>query len=306
MRRKLQMKKKNISVKYLACGDLHITNKQPRYRCDNYWETIQHKLKFIIDTANERDAQILIAGDIFDSSRMGYEVTNIIISMFHEAHKIPLCIAGQHDLKYHTDLDKCPLYTLALAGAVKIIDGVFENIAGAGFGDPIPEDKAQILITHTTITESTPPFFLEDAIPAKKFMRMNPQFEIIVSGDYHVPFVKRLGKQVLINTGTLIRNKKDMHGYVPYIWEIIIDDGVVIEQVEVPHEPYSKVFDLEGIEYDKDHGITIDTERLKELIDSGIDNNDLDSIVWTLFRELTEQGHPINKELTKEVLTQCK
>ncbi len=307
MRRKLiNTRKADPEQRFIGCGDLHAAKNKPRYRIDPYWETWQGKMRWVINYANEVGARLLIAGDIFDTSRVSPDVTNIVLEIFLEAYDVPYVVAGQHDLKYHTDLDKCPLYTLALAGAVKIVDR-FEEFTGAGFGQPIPEEANKFLITHTTITEGDPPFFLPDAIAAKKFMRQHQQYDIIISGDYHVPFSVKLGKQLLINTGTLIRNKKDMHGYHPYIWDITTGGGnpTKVERIEVPHERFSNVFDLEGIEYDKDHGIVIDTERLKELIDSGVENNNLTSIVWTIYKQLKKDGVPISKKLTEEILSEC-
>lgn len=308
MRRKLKMKKDDLKRIYIGCGDLHGTKHCPRYRTDDYWDTWQGKMRWVIEYANKKGARLLIAGDVFDTSRVSPEVINVILAIFIECEMTPYVVAGQHDLKYHTDLPKCPLYTLELAGLVRIIgQDNGDGFAGAGFGEEIPSSESKFLVTHNTITEGEPPFFLTDAVSAKKFMRLNQQFEIIISGDYHVPFHVQKGNQHLINTGTLIRNKRDMVKYKPCIWEITTGNGnpVQVEKVEVPHQPYSKVFDLEAIEYDKEHGITIDTDRLKELIDSGVEENNLESIVWTLFKTLKGEGTLINKELTKEVLAQC-
>jgi hypothetical protein len=298
-------KEKSIPQVFIGCGDLHAEKNTPTYRIDNYWETWQRKMLWIIDYANKKNARLLVAGDIFNTSRVGPDVTNIVLAIFQEASKVPYVVPGQHDLKYHTDLEKCPLYTLELAGAVKIIEGRDGMFTGAGFGDDIPDKKSKFLITHTTITEGEPPFFLEDAIAAKKFMRMHPQFQIIVSGDYHVPFHVNMGDRHLINTGTIIRNKKDMHAYIPYIWEIVLDEEIIIDQIEIPHEPYNDVFDIESIEYDNDHGITIDTTKMKELIDSGIEADELDTVVWTLYKQLKEDGVKLNKALVEEVLEEC-
>lgn len=316
MRRTLNVKKEDPKQLFIGCGDLHAQMSTPRYRSDNYWETWKRKMRWVINYANERGATLLVAGDIFDTSRVKPEVTNEVLAIFQEAYSVPFVVPGQHDLLYHTDLEKCPLYTLALAGAVILLNGKersfiqtgdYFDISGAGFEQPISEEPAHILITHTCITESTPPFFLEDAIPAKKFMRMNPQFKIIISGDYHVPFMKKLGDQILINTGTLMRNKKDMHGYIPYIWEIETNQqGTEVKQVEVPHKPYEEVFDITAMEYDEEHGIVIDTEKLKELINTGVKNDDIQSIVLTLYQQLKDDGIKVNKKLMKEVLELCK
>ncbi len=305
-RRNLDIKKSTYNEDFIACGDLHAEKNSPHYRKDKYWETWQRKMLWIVGLANERGARLLIAGDLFNTSRVPPDVTNVVLAIFNEAHFTPYVVAGQHDLKYHTGMEKTPLFTLALAGAVRIIQGQHNEFTGAGFEEEIPAIENRFLITHTCITESDPPFYLEDAIAATKFMRQHPGYKIIISGDYHVPFMKKLGDRILINTGTIIRNKKDMRKYVPYVWHISIDDGdTTVKKIEVPHEPYDEVFDLEAIEYEEKHGITIDTDKLKELIDSGVESNDIETIVWTIYKELESTGVKVNKKLTEEVLEQC-
>ena len=93
-----------------------------------------------------------------------------------------------------------------------------------------------------------------------------------------------------------------MKKYIPYVWHINLDDGISVEKIEVPHEPYEDVFDTESIEYEKQHGITLDTDRLKHLVESGVEHNNLDTVVWTLYKQLGKDGVAINKAMTKEVL----
>ena len=287
---------------FLACGDLHADKRRPRYRKDDYWDTWQRKMLFSIYVANRYDARPLIAGDMFNTSRVPPDVINVVMAILSEAKYTPYAVAGQHDLLHHTDIEKTPLFSLVVAGVVKLIQGHYKEFTGAGFEEEIPTGGNKFLITHTCITPRRPPFYLTDAIAAKKFMRMYPGYEIIISGDYHVPFHTKLGNRHLINTGTLIRNKKDMKKYKPYIWLIRTKGGVSVEKIEVPHEPYEDVFDVEAIEYEEQHGITLDTERLKNLVESGVEHNDLDTIVWTLHKQLKKEGTVVNKAMTKEVL----
>jgi len=256
-----------------------------------------------VSIANDRDARLLIAGDIFNTSRVSPDVTNVVMAIFREAKYTPYVVAGQHDLRHHTDIEKTPLFTLAIAKAVKIIQGHYKEFTGAGFEEEIPIATNTFLITHTCITPRRPPFYLTDAISARSFVNMYPGYRIIISGDYHVPFHKKIGDTLLINTGTLIRNKKDMENYTPYVWYIDTEEPTSLEKIVVPHEPYEDVFDIEAIEYNEKQGITIDTERLSRLIKSGIEHNDLDSVVTTLYKQLKEEGVHINKELMEEVLS---
>jgi len=272
---------------YLCTGDLHANKNNPRYRIDTYWETWQSKVQWIIDTANKNNAITLIAGDIYDTSRMYADVINTVLELFSKFDIPPYVVAGQHDLLYHTSSEKSPLNTLHLAGAVRWI-GESSNVVGVSFGENIPTIKKDICVIHKCITPKKPPFFLSDAISAKKFLKKNKQFNVVVSGDYHVPFTVKVGKRVLINTGTIIRNKKDMEQYTPVVWILKYDHTahrvVSVNKKVIPHEPYKKVFDIEAIQYEKEHNITIDTSKLVKLMKEDIQELSFKQIVWALYR----------------------
>ena len=294
-----QSKMKKEPVNLLACGDIHAEKNNPQFRIDDYWGTCQNKLVWIVDKANKCNARILVAGDLFNTSRVTPDVTNVVMAILQEAIHIPYVVAGQHDLRYHTSMEKTPIFTLALAGTVRIIQGVYKNFTGAGFEEYIPTSKNEFLITHTCITEKEPPFFLPDAISAKEFMKKYSMYKYIISGDYHPPHHTntRLGRH-LINVGTMVRNKKDMKDHVPVVW-LINPRNNVVGTIEVPHEPFDKVFDVEGIAYQEEHGIQIDTSRLRELMEAGSESVSLDDIVWNLYNTTSEK---LSKDLIKEVL----
>ena len=175
------------------------------------------------------------------------------------------------------------------------------------FEQNVPKQGNTFLLIHKTLTPKKPPFFLKEAVSGKKFMRKYPQYKIIISGDYHVPFIMQKERNVLINTGTLIRNKKDMENHVPYIWHIEHASSTPkVTRIEVPHLPYKEVFDVERISYDKEHGIAVNTEKLKSLIKHGVQTDDIQKVVWVLYKQLQSDGTTLNKKLVEEVLNECK
>ena len=287
---------------YLCTGDLHANKNTPRYRVDDYWGTWQNKMKWIVNTANKNKAIPLIAGDIYDTSRMYADTINIVLEVFSKFERTPYVVAGQHDLLYHTSPEKSPLRTLHIAGMVKWI-GESPNIVGVSFGEEIPSAEKDICIIHKCITPKKPPFFLSDAISAKKFLKKNKQFKVVISGDYHVPFTVRTKNGVLINTGTIIRNKKDMEQYVPVVWLLTYDhtNHKVLELTKkvIPHEPYEKVFDIEAIQYEKEHNITMDTSNLVKLMKEDVKELSFKQIVWALYKE---DNMGLSKDTIREVL----
>jgi len=297
------MKKKYEGItKFVACGDLHARNNKPQYRKDDYWGAFRKKLTWIVDFANKQNARLLIAGDLFDSSRVPMHVTNIVTGILQTAKFTPYVVPGQHDLLYHTDIEDTPLFNLHINNVVEILSGVYDGFTGVGFGQEIPPDANQFLIIHKSVTPAEPPFFLDDAIAAQSMMKEFPQFKYTISGDYHPwHYAEREGRH-LINVGALMRNQKTMHKHKPVVW-LIDTEADKVEMKEVPHELFEDVFDTEAIAYNEEHGIKIDTSKLQELILEGGEELELDAVVWQVYKE-TEST--IDKTTIREVLEGCK
>jgi len=298
----------NPITKYIATADLHGRKNKPEYRTDiDYFETFLDKLRWIIETANKEKARLLIAGDIYDSSLCGSDVNNKVLECLQKAIHLPYVVAGQHDLLYHTDLHKTPLYNLELAEAVHILSGVYNEFTGVSFEEEIPEIPNEFLIIHKCITPGVPPFFLSDAIAAKTFIRKHRRFKYIISGDYHPSHYTKLGSTHLINCGTIMRNKKDMVDHIPKVWLIDTIEDTVTPLV-VPHKPFDEVFDLEAIAYSKEHGIEINTDRIQQLVNTEVTSIELHAIVWMVYKQFKEKhGDKTPKvPLVQEVLDSCK
>lgn len=276
---------------YLALADLHGKKTSPRYRKDDYKGAFIRKLSWAVDYANENDLRILIAGDLFESVREGIEILNMVVEVFLRAKYVPLAVWGQHDLQFHTkNMLETPIYNLALSGIIKLMghhpfkDGNTE-IFGSSFGEEIPVEnvgsRINILLVHRCITPDTPPFFLNGAISAKEFISQHGRYDFIVSGDYHEPYTVTHRKTTLINCGPMMRNSKSLIDHKPCAWAIY-DNGEVL-RVNIPCQPASEVFDLEAIDFDKTHGISLDLSKLRELMETEYDVANYDSIVWAGF-----------------------
>jgi hypothetical protein len=292
---------------YLACADIHISEHKPRYRKDDYFAASCEKLKWAISQANEHEAQLIIAGDLFDSSKASVYVLNTVMGIIQAADKEPIVIAGQHDLRYHTSLEKTPIYNLALSGDITLLisDSMkFHTSTGtsiiSGYSwEKEPQDPnfhTDILMLHHCCTPEEPPFFLEDATSAADLSKMYPNAKYIVCGDYHIPH--HTGN--VINCGTFMRNKKDMLDHQPYVW-LIDTDKDEVKKIKVPIAPADEVFDIEAIAYDEEHGITVDTEKLKELMDGALETVDLKNVVFSIYSKMKKKDKP-SKQLVEEVL----
>lgn len=229
-------------MKFLATADLHLRETIPRYRKDKYLIAQYTKIKWILDQSTLHNADILIAGDLFDTPKLPYGFTNIYLEILLEHPLNIYACAGQHDLRYHVNaLDNTPMGTLIAGGAITNINKPFIQISG--WGEKIPKEKKMVLLTHRCVTPKEPPFFLEDAVSASSMLRKHPQYRFIVSGDYHTPHVTQIKDRWLINPGSVMRSNKDQEEHKPRVYLIDTTKGTV-EPIFIPIEPTSKVFDF--------------------------------------------------------------
>ena len=169
----------------IAAADLHITYKRPQYRIDNYFNSICIKLNQIVILCNNYDADLVLAGDIFDSATVGHKVVNAVMVILRKLKKCAYVIAGQHDQLNHLEkLTDTAFRTLLFNEHIKLLTpnkpyviaahGTSYNMYGCSFGQ-IPKEHVtanSILVIHRSITPEKPPFFLTDAISAKEASKL--------------------------------------------------------------------------------------------------------------------------------------
>jgi len=298
-----------VFEQYLACADLHITDKTPRYRKDDYLETGLRKLEWIVNKANDLDAVLLLSGDVFDSVTIKWEVVNRVTAILQNCRYTPIAIAGQHDMVNKVaDLLNTPLFNLAVNGVIEVIGtstngstvGQRTGIQGQQYHGPmpVPEGENNIILIHKSITPEEPPFFLGDALSAEDAVKLYRGFRVIVAGDYHLPFHVKIDGIDVVNCGPMMRDKKDKRELKPCVWHIGKRfEDVKVTKIEIPIEPADAVFDIAAIEYDETNTVSVDTAKLKQLIEEGIDVFDFDAIVHKVY-ESTDF-----KFITKEDVT---
>jgi predicted phosphodiesterase len=232
----------------IVAADLHLRHSAPEFRTDDYSETQLKKFQFILDTAMERDAVVCLAGDVFDSKDGPAWHLNRYIDLLKTYDSLEVCVVfGNHDSYYHDpgNWQRTQLGTLVLAGLVTplnsmpylIGDGTF--LYGRSWGEEYPTPCVgekigkHILISHTTVTKTLPPAWLNQAVTGEQMIKMNPGFDYIVTGDFHEKFVVESDFATLINTGPMCRIEIDKADFQPSIWSI--SDNWV-EEIMIPIE----------------------------------------------------------------------
>ena len=76
-------------MKILCLGDLHLNDKQPANRIDDYWETCKRKLNFIFDTAKKEGAEIIVSpGDLTDTPALPYQAFSELVELLNDLFEI--------------------------------------------------------------------------------------------------------------------------------------------------------------------------------------------------------------------------
>jgi len=256
-------------------GDTHYTNRSPERRLDNYWETQIKKTEQALSIFRDNNCHTIIqTGDFCDTPTVANRVISTLISLFCGRDLEVCTIAGQHDMTGHSlsTLPNSPLAVLEAADVVRILDNncfslgaVASNIPlvhiyGASFGEEVPkvENKKwyNILVIHKMIGDR-PLYPGQELIGPNQFLRNNPDYNLVVCGDYHYRFISSYQGRTIINPGALVRksiSKFDLeHKPAVIIFDTETSESKVIE---LDVEPIEKVFNLKRVEK-KDSDILI-------------------------------------------------
>lgn len=265
-------------ARFLCTSDWHIRSKNPRYRTDDFFQTLMNKLYWIFELAKKEECTaILQGGDLFDFPNQSNKV-EISVAELLLKYKIPLYgVAGQHDL-IHRRFSNTSLALFQTFGVVNILDGELKtntcipcidnsgcynvNIYGASWDKeiPIPEDQnaLNILVIHKMIVKDKPLWAEQKKYStAKVFLNDNKKYSLIVSGDNHNSFIYTNNKQILVNTGSLMRSNTSQKKHTP-IAVIYDTETRKATKYLIPVKPIEEVMDLETADEKKEKNEALD------------------------------------------------
>lgn len=235
---------------YILASDLHVRSSNPRYRIDKYLDSTLNKIDWIVELSNKYGYPIIISGDIFHSIRVGTRTVNRLTAILKKCKNKIYAIVGQHDLEFHSeDLEPTPYLTLMNSEVlINLGKDPIDNIYGIGWSMDIldnPEtDDHSILVAHYCVTPKDPAFFLEEnAMSAEDMLNTFPEFNFIVTGDYHTPHVSKIGDRILVNPGCISRANKDLVDFKPRVY-ILDTEKISVQIAKIPIKPASEVFKI--------------------------------------------------------------
>ena len=221
------------------CADIHLSHKPPVARSaePDWYEAMCRPLRQLRAIAEEHNAPIICAGDVFDKWNSPPELINFAIRQLPNMYAIP----GQHDLPYHgyEEMRKSAYGVLAQIGIIRNIDSTrhtrFTNLAISGFPwrkelKPRSERAGGISIAliHQYCWISGHSYPNAPPVQAAFLHSKNLQgYDIAVFGDNHKGFI--VSKDPLIyNCGALIRRRIDERDYQPMVG-LLREDGTVVQ-----------------------------------------------------------------------------
>ena len=256
--------------KVMFVGDIHLMDKQPKNRLDDYSLAIRTKLIECLTIAEERqlDAVVLL-GDLFEVYEVGPLLRNQTLDILKGvpngnipwSFPIYVCV-GNHDLDSSSNLEKTALGTLIAAGYLVKTD--YEPYLGISFAHYSPTldrdikqgylttSSAIIWVCHASISTKLDRFgeyaYLFEDTP------LHPNTNLVISGHIHheMKQTRSDGKR-FINPGAISRYSASRDNLEKDIEILILDytlDGEILgeEYLKLKSaKPSSEVFKIEEI-----------------------------------------------------------
>lgn len=281
--------KRNKEINLIFSGDWHITDKTPENRCDDYFQTILGKIRFILDLGIKYDAELIIQpGDFCDSPQIPYDkliqLINSLTSI--DCYSNIYTIFGQHDMRYRTKENTVLSLLHHLSDKGDFVKLIMRHcflsekfiVYGYDYGEetiPIKKtDSIVIGVVHRFISLGTPPFWAKNSISARKFLHNN-SFDVVVSGDNHEGFVYHYDNDImkshrdnesgvlmkdeklLVNCGSLTRMNSDQINHKPFVVLFNINTREY-KKIYIPIELPENIFKIDKIKKEKIENIELD------------------------------------------------
>lgn len=246
-----KFKRKRISTNKASAillSDWHIRENQPACRIDNFWGAQERKMDFILNLAKEHACPILVSGDLGHKPRWSCKLLEWFISKVNNANVKIICIAGQHDILEHRleTWFQSGIGVLHAAGAVEFISSpkiinnefvVYPFSYGEGITVPKKNNSElpKIAMIHQMVVEKKDLFPDQNALKSHSLLKQFPCYDLIHSGDNHLPFVSEYNGKILCNPGSIMRMTAIQIGHRPKIYLYKADTNTV-EAVYLPIE----------------------------------------------------------------------
>ncbi|KKL78737.1 hypothetical protein LCGC14_2021830 [marine sediment metagenome] len=210
----------------IFCADWHLRDSIPVCRTDDFWEAQWGKVDFVADLQTVYNCPIFHSGDLFHHWKASpYLLSATLKHLPKNFHTV----YGNHDLPQHSIelTERSGVHTLETAGALTILPG-------AHAGQEPTRDNAfdlcgyRTLVWHEGVWQGKAPWPGCTNPTTEEVLEKYDMFDLIVTGDFHIPCIDRDGDRLLVNPGSLMRQSADQIDFQPriYLWSAEDNDVV--------------------------------------------------------------------------------
>lgn len=258
----------------ILTADIHLREDTPRNRTDNYFAAQAKKIQFINDLQKHFEIPILDAGDLLHKWNSSPYLEAWALKNLPEDM---ITIPGTHELPSHNinNLEKSSLNVLYVANKIHIKNDDIEpdrneycraclwqnkvpyTLLGFHWGYSLDyintitnmierqEKELFVCIIHRMVIDEELKYEDNTALTGHVLLRKLKDFDLIVSGHNHKPFVIKHKNQLLVNPGSMMRMTKSQIDHKPrvYLWYAETNE---VEPVFLPIE--KDVFAIKRIE----------------------------------------------------------
>jgi predicted phosphodiesterase len=259
----------------ILTADWHVREDQPACRLDDFWKTQLNKISWVDKLQREFDCPVIHPGDLSHYWKMSPFL--LLQLMLRIPAKFWTNI-GNHDLPQQALRLYIKSGMAALEQGAKCLRVVEHGHWGeyswpdnpppeeAGF--VLPGTKRRMLVWHI-MTWSGKKSWPGCKDPRAEELLEGLPFDIIVTGHNHKPFVVRKGGKLLVNPGSITRQKADHANYSPRVYLYYAKDNEVVAR-RVPFTQGVISNDHITLQAERDQRLEAFITRLRDDWDAGI------------------------------------
>lgn len=213
---------KNKKADAILTADWHLQETVPVARTDDFLEAQWRKLDFISNLQKKHNCPVIHSGDLYDFWKPSCELEAMV--MDHLPNRF-MTVYGNHDLPQHNIKlkHKSGICVLEKAGKLQVFPTChwLEEPTKPSWQGLFTQDvERKVLVWHIMTYQGKEPFPGCTAPMGAKLLRKYPEYDLIVTGDNHVPFVETHQGRLLVNPGSIFRTTASQQNHKPrvYLW----------------------------------------------------------------------------------------
>ncbi len=283
----MERSKHEAKVLAILSGDWHLREDSPLCFVGDFQKEQWIVVDYIKDLQKEFDCPVICSGDLFDYWKPSLGFLAEVVK--HLPRKLYV-VYGNHDLPQHNVklAGKSGVHLLAKVRRLTILSQCHWGLF------PIDETEEQLifpdknlLVWHTMTYQKEKPYPGCEDPKAISILKKYPQYDLILTGHNHKSFHEEYHGRLLINPGSITRQKADQidHHPVVYLWREdnsitlcplpYTEDSISREHLEVIEQRDSRIeafisrLDAEweiGVSFEKNLEAYLRANKVKESI----------------------------------------